>query len=326
MSVTLLLVASVICLALSAFHAGAETGMYCLNRLRLRLDAERGDARAKRLTQIIEHEQSALSTLLVGTNVANYFVTIFAAIVVSHVWQIEGGKSELITTAIVTPIVFVFGEVVPKIMFQREADTLMRRGAGAFHVSSMLLRIPVTLLNALSRPVLLLVAPHGRREAADPRRRMALLLQNALASDEGGLGHLEYIDRVLDLSNVALHEVMVPRNRIASVRADTNRKQCIALARRVPHSRFPVFDKSDRRIEGYVLIDELLADENWTQLRGRLRPIQRLKPHDSVAAAIVRLQSARENLAIVEDRRGNLLGLVTLKDLLEELTGELHAW
>jgi CBS domain containing-hemolysin-like protein len=77
---------------------------------------------------------------------------------------------------------------------------------------------------------------------------------------------------------------------------------------------------------GYVSIDELLVDQAWTQVGERARPILRLTPHDSVAAALIALQRGGETLAAVENRHGHLLGLVTLKDLVEELTGELQEW
>ena len=312
--------------ALSGFFSGSETGLYCMNRLRLRLDVDQGSLPAARLDRLVGDEQSALSTLLVGTNLSNYLATVFVAYLLTQSAGLEPGVSEIYTTMIVTPVVFVFGEVVPKNLFQRNADRLMRLGSRLFGLFAILLRLPVMVLNLVSRPILALVCPAGFTRSGDPRRRIALLLQDAIAAEDSPDEHAEFVDRVLLLSSVTLHQVMVPRNRVLAMRADADRAEGLSLIRKHPYSRFPVFDSNPRRIVGYVQADTLLADEQWVHVREHLRRVISIPAHDSVASAIVRLQAARETMAIVVDRGGYLLGLVTLKDLLEELIGELPEW
>lgn len=324
--IVLCLLGALLAIVASGFYSGSETGLYCLNRLSLRVDADRGDAAAQRLRRVVRSEQRALSTVLVGTNVSNYLATMFVAMLLGSVWGIAGGASELYTTAIVTPVIFVFGEVVPKILYQRHADQWMRSGSQVLAGSHWLFRWPVAVLNRIAKPVLKLVDPVGIAETSDPRRRMALLLQDALARDEDAGEQLAFVDRVLGLSSVALHQVMAPRNRVVSMRADADRKYLLSLVRKHPHSRFPVYEDHPRRVIGYVPVHNLLADTDWTCVGERVRRLETLEAHESVASAIVRLQAARENIAAVVDRQGLLVGLVTLKDLLEELTGELHDW
>lgn len=324
--IVLAITGAVLAVLMSGFYSGSETGMYCVDRLRLRIDSERGDHRAARIARMLDHEHNALSAMLMGTNISNYFATVLVADLFSRTLGVHSGASELYTTAVVTPVIFVFGEVFPKTLYQRHADALMRAGAFLLHLSMYVLYVPVTVLNRTMRPLVRLIDPGGLVEAADPRRKIASLLQGALADQDDEGDHLAYVDRVFGLSTISLHQVMVPRNRVVSIHGDAQRKELMTLARRWPHSRLLVYDRAPRRITGYVLVDELLTDKNWTQVHERARRVVELAANDSVATALVRLQNAREAIAVVTDRNGLLLGLVTLKDLLEELTGELPEW
>jgi putative hemolysin len=227
---------------------------------------------------------------------------------------------------LVTPLVFVFGEVVPKNLFQRHADRLMYTGSTLFHASSVLFAPLATLLSWVLRPLRPLVSPAGLGPAADPRSNVAVLLREAVAMEDTQGRQSELIDRVLGLPGVALHQVMVPRNRVVSIRSDADRRRFFSVVRKAEYSRILVYDKEPRRIVGYVQVHALLGHDDWHRVGERLRSIVRLDAHESVATAIVKLQAAREAVAAVVDRSGHLLGLVTMKDLIEELTGELHEW
>jgi len=320
------ILAAVLFIGLSGFYSGSETGMYCLNRLRLKVDAEQGDRRALRLSHIMQDEQSALYTLLIGTNLSNYLTTVAVAFLLARHYDIAAGRSELVTTLIVTPIVFVFGEVVPKNVFQRGADHLMRKGSALFSVTCRICAWPVRLLSLLAAPLIRLLLPGSAVGTDDPRRHMALMMREALAADARPAEHSHLIDRILRLKNVGLREVMIPQPQVQTIHLDATRQRCHALARSSAHSRLPVHDDDPRTVLGYVEIHKPLADRVWIGPRGCLRKIVRLDLDQSVASALVALQGAHESIASVENRKGEFLGIVTLKDLLEELTGELHAW
>ena len=322
----LCIVGAILAVGLSGFYSGSETGLYCLNRLRLKLRADQGDRHARRLAHIVADEHNALTTLLIGTNVSNYLATVAVAYLLTRAAGTGPGRSEIYTTLIVTPAIFVFGELVPKNLFQRHADQLMYLGSAMFRVSVVLCALPAAILGWISKPITALVDPAGLSTSADPRSNIATLLQEAMAGDDAPGRQSELIDRVLSLPRVALHQVMVPRNRVVSIQAGADLKQFLSLVRKHECSRLPVYEDNPRRIVGYVHVHALLADQEWEQVGDHLRKIVSLDAHESVASAIVKLQTSRETLGAVTDRNGYLLGVVTRKDLLEELTGELHEW
>jgi putative hemolysin len=263
---------------------------------------------------------------LIGTVGANYLVTVAVAYLLTHAVGVGGGLSEVYTTLLVTPVVFVFGEVVPKNLFQRDPDRLMFASSRLLYWAAWALRWPVAAVTWLARSLLALFDPAGVARPADARANIARLLHESVAAEDTVGHHSELIDRVLKLSGVVVRQVMVPQGRVACISAAAGRKALQALARQTSHSRLPVFEDQPRRITGYVKVHRLLADGDWTWVRDRARPIVSLSGTESVASAIVILQTSRETISVVTDRAGLMIGLVTLKDLLEELTGELHDW
>lgn len=322
----LCIIATILAIAMSGFYSGSETGLYSVSRLRMRVEAENGNPAAQRLILAMKDDRAALSTLLVGTNVCNYFATILVAFLLTRLTNVDGSKSELYTTAICTPIVFVFGEVVPKTLFQRYSEILMPMGSRLFAWSTFAFAIPVRVLAILSVPILRLANARDVTESDDHRRNVSMMLQDAFAADEQTHAHGELVDRVFNLTELPLHQVMVPRNHIIALEFRATRQECLAAIRKNAHSRLLVFDKDPRRIVGYVSTHSLLADKNWQSLEAHLEPIRSLAPHQTVAAAMMELQTEGDAIAIIVDRNGRLLGMVTFKDLLEELSGELHDW
>lgn len=313
-------------LFLSGFFSGAETGLYRVNRLRLHLDVQRRDPAGLRLARVLEDEQGALSVALIGTNVMNYVTTTAVAFLFAERLGLGEANTELYTVIIMTPIVFVFGEVVPKNLFQLHTDTLLARSTSLLSLSDRLFRMTgvVWVLKQLANVINRFAGAYAQRDAAfGSKRRVALLLQEALAGQTLGEEQSDLIDRVCQLSETPLHTVMIPRNRVTVIGADTNRRTLVRVARRTGHALLPVYESSRRHIIGLARIDELLQRDDWETVGERLHPAPTLSPHETVATAISRLQRAGRGMAIITDHGGQMLGVVTLKDLLGEVVGEL---
>lgn len=313
-------------LTLSAFFSGAETGLYCVNRLRLQLGVKKHDPTALRLSRVFADQQGALSVTLIGTNLMNYVTTGAVAYLFAELAGLDETVTELYTVLALTPIMFVFAEVVPKNLFRLHADTLLARGSRLLALSDRLFRLTgmVWCLSRLAGVINRLCggrAPGGGGSA--PKRRVAVLLQEALAGHTLGEDQSDLIERVCRISDTPIHAVMVPRNRVLAVSARSDRRQLVRVARRKGHSYLPVHDENRRHVIGLVRVDELLQSEDWTTVEERLHPVTTLSPHESVATALARLQKVRRSLAIVTDHGGQMLGIVTITDLLGEIVGEL---
>jgi len=323
--VTLAIIGILAGLFFSAFFSGAETGLYCLNRVRLHLGVQRKEPNAIRIATIIKDDHGALSVTLLGTNLANYITTISVAILLTEGFGLTEHQTEIYTVIFLTPVVFVFGEVVPKNLFQRNADTLMLSISRLLTIFDRLFRVMgvVAILKSLSRWMERMVSssPTGLPSLA-PKHRIAFMLREALASEDHAEEQSELIDRICRLSETPLHAVMVPRNKVLAVKVTTDRKGLIRVIRRTGHARLPVFERSPKQIVGVVSVDELLRDQAWNTLADRLMPPLTFSPHETVSTAIVRLQREKQEIAVVIDRGGEMLGVVILKDLLSRVVGD----
>jgi len=313
-------------LLLSAFFSGAETGLYCVNRLRVELGVQQQDPRAKRLARLLEDEQGSLSVMLIGTNVANYVTTTAVAVVLAELVGLDGVKTELYTVAALTPIVFVFGEVVPKNLLQRFADELLPRASALLSVFDKAFRITgmVWLLKKLAALVNRIIGGAAKPTALiGPKWRIAHLLKEALAAQDDESDQLDLIHQVCDLSETPVHAVMVPRNRVRAIAAHADRRELERQARRSRHARFCVYEGRHRHVLGVVQVDTLLRDTSWTTVQERLEQVPTLSPHETVVSALHRLRRTGRSMAVVADASGRMLGIVTFADLLRELIGDV---
>jgi len=324
-----LLVGTVIALTLSAFFSGTETGIYCVNRVRLNVRAGQNDARARRLTSLLERPQDLVITTLLGTNVADYLATVFVTALLLH-FAISESFAEVYATAVVTPLILVFGGVIPKDWFQRESDRLMYPLASPLTWCRRVARWTglLSLLGRLTHWLIRRIDPQhvGAEEDLLPRARLRRLLSEAAAS--GGLSAFQRdtLERVMNISRVRLVNVMVPRPRAVIVPIDISRTDLLRIARMAHFSRLPVYRDNPRRIVGIVNVYHVLTDDRERPTADYVQQATFLRATETVPAALLRMQQARQVMAIVTDQEGNCLGLFTMKDLVEEIVGDLEAW
>jgi putative hemolysin len=329
MTTILLIIGALIAIMLSALFSGAETGVYCLDRVRLGVRSEQKDRQARRLAALMERREDLVITTLLGTNVADYLLTVCVTALLLGV-AVSGSLAEIYATAIVTPIILVFGGVIPKDWFQRQSDRLMYplalplkwcwRGACWIGV--------VWLLRTLTRRLLHGIDPLRASAEKDllPRVRVRRLLREGAVS--GGLSPFQRdtIERVMNISSVRVADVMVARQRAAIVPSDIPGADVLRIARMAHFSRLPVYRDDPRRIVGILNVYHVLTDEHRRPIAEYVQPATYVQAGESVPAALLKLQQARQVMGIVVDPAGNCLGLFTIKDLVEEIVGELAAW
>lgn len=326
---TLYVIGVVLGIVFSALFSGAETGLYCVNRVRLELDVRAGNRAARRVQEVLQNESHALSMTLVGTNVSNYLATTLAAVIIAHVLQPSPSQLELFTTLIVTPVLFVFAEVVPKNLFQANADLLLRWVGSVLLVFHRMLRYTgvLSVIGAVSVRLTRLVAGSDGDVPVDaPKYRVATMIREALLNRAPETELTDVVDRVISLSDTPVHRVMVRRNKVIAIDRSATRAELTRIARSTPHTRLPIYDGRPDQIVGVIKIDELLKTDDWERVGDKVRDVLRLPADTPVASAISRARQARHFMVIVVNRHGRAVGIATLKDLLEEIVGELSDW
>ena len=313
----------------SALYSGMETGVYQLNRVRLHLLVDAGDRRATLLERMVAYPNRVLGTLLIGNNVVNYLASmgisgLLAAMAYSD-WQIVG-----ITALILTPTLFVFGEVLPKDLFRTYTDRLTYLFARSLWVTQTVVRY--TGLGPLVDGVSWLLskalgAPQLGSAALHPRRVVTQLMKEGI--DRGLISpyQSEVIDRVLHPTERHVCDAMVPWDATQKVQADKPPEAVWAIADRTTFSRLPLVDPSGRVAGLLSVLDVLRLDvEQCPPLAELARPITHLQPDQPIREALRRLRAEQSAMGLVIDEAGRPLGIVTVKDLVEPITGDLTMW
>jgi CBS domain containing-hemolysin-like protein len=310
--------------AASGLFSGAETGLYSLSRSRVVGGGRGRDLRAglERLARgLLADEVGLLITLLVGNNLVNQLAT-YAGRGVIRPLGLPPGASELALTVCLTPLLFLFGELFPKDLFRRRPHALVPLAAPAIWGARALLYPVVALLGALARfaerSVGLdghgLARVHGREEGV-----LELVRQ-------GGRGlrseRLEGMARnVLGLRALRIERAMIPWRRVRTVALEESPSAELAD---VPYSRVPVTDAAGH-LRGYVHLTDVLHAGPGVPLAAHLRPLILLEPDLPIERALARMRSSGLRMAAVGSAE-RPLGIVTLKDLVEEISGELARW
>ncbi len=311
-------------LLLAAIYSGLETGIYVTNKVRLDLLAEQGLRRAKLLRRMLEKPSNVLATLLVGFSITAYVATF----IISAMFHLAGYTRhvEWYTLAVETPVLFIISESVPKNVAQRLGDKFALALVDVLWVSS-------AVYNALGvAPAArwladLVVGLAGRRRGAGaPLGHAGIAAIVAEGQASGVLTHSQSImaDRIMHLRDVKLADVMIRLPKAATLALDASREAMLATLRAQNYSRLPVLDTAGQ-VAGILDIYDVL-------LTGQGQPAEKMaKPlvlHQAmrVSDALYQMQKARAMMAVIRNAEGKHVGIVTIKDLVEEIVGELEAW
>ena len=328
---------AVVSLVVAGIFAGNEIGIFSLSKVRLRLRTAKNERNALVLDEWMRDPTYVLEGLLIWQNLAGFALSAAVTGILSH-YQLSEFMQGLCSIVIVTPLVLIFADIMPKDLFHSHADRwtywLVPFLRAAFRWITVVPLLP--LVNFLSRMSVKIV---GGKQTADalprsPRMEMLALFQESAATGALTGTQQDLVQRALRLARISIRETMIPWNRVVGVPASISAEGFRALVRHYNVSRMPVLGRSTHEVLGIVdVLDVLTALATPPQpaagvfkLTTHLQPAMTLIGEQSVRSAITLMQKARQTLAVVVDRQGGAIGLVTMKDLVEELVGDLENW
>lgn len=311
----------------SAIFSGVETGIYRLNRVRLQILDHQHHRAAVALRKLLADPTVALTTLLIGNNIANYLGTAGLAVVLDHM-AFSDWQTVLLNVLIVTPILFVFGETLPKDLFAAHTDRLTYRFWPLMLACRWLFTVTglIPLIAGLTGIAMRSIGERDRIVPLHPRRQVQDLVKEGVGHGLLTREQSAIVERVLELSRRTVEQVMTPWPETRWLPADASAEALVQLAGETPRRRFPVLDDKDE-LQGVVAIDDVLYDvpqpgTTVGQLSHRPLTLFRQTP---LRVALDLLQRSHARLAIVLDGK-RPVGVVTVKDLIQPITGELAGW
>ena len=314
-------------MSLSFLYSGLETGTYTVNKIRLDLRAESGGRRARRLRAMQRDPGRSLITLLVGNNLANYLASAgLVMVVTARGW----GHADWYSVAILTPLIFVFCELLPKNLFHRHGETLTYVFSGFLELSRWAFTCLglVGLIRALVWGAMKLARRRlGPQENPLGRgQRIAAILAEARASGTLTQAQSLIAERVVNIGRVRLGDAMVPLDRAVLVPETVTAEQLRALLGEHGHPRLGVYSGRRDNIVGVLNVYDVLLDEGGSAPAEHVTAPLTLAEHLGIVQALFELQRRREPMAFVVSSAGRCVGVATVKDLVEEIVGELEEW
>lgn len=316
-----------ICIVLSALFSGAETGFYSLSVARLEVDAEQGKRMARLVRYLARSEHALLVAILIGNNLMIDLVTHYGDVMFGELGLLPETGRELVLTAILTPVVFLFAELVPKDLFRRRPHSLLAVAAPVVAVARVVF-LPVSWPLGLVTRVLerLLGIDDANLEELRNREHVYEMLEEGTLSGALPQDAVELARNVLEVRTMKVSTVMVPWDSVATIPSDVDDAELVERVGASNHTRLPIVEP-DGDVRGYVHQLDVLSHQGPEVLGSNLRRIIEFSPDLPVDRALSRLRSRGQRTALVrEEGSKRPLGLVTLKDLAQTIVGDFADW
>ena len=298
--------------------------MLSLNRYRLRHQAKEGHRGAKRASTLLARPDRLLGTILVGNNFVNILASSIATVLAIKLW---GEAGIAIATIGLTIILLIFGEITPKTL------AALRPEVVAYPVSLPLLLLQkvlyplVALLSGISNGLLRLLGVDLNNKGDESLSTEELRSVVRESGSDMSMNRQSMLLSILDLEKVTVDDIMIPRNEVAGIDIEDDFESIVTQLRTTPHTRLPVFRKDINQIEGIVhmrQIARLLSHDQLTResLLEACNEPYFVPENTPLSIQLLNFQKQKRRIGIVVDEYGDVLGIVTLEDILEEIVGE----
>ncbi|MFQ6672578.1 MAG: hemolysin family protein, partial [Candidatus Tectimicrobiota bacterium] len=305
---------------LEGFFSGSEIAIISANRIRLRHRAKNGDARAQRLLDLLEVPDQLLATTLVGTNISVVVATTLATVALIHLF---GTRGELYALVLMVPLALLFGEIVPKTLFQENADRVAPLVIRPLSWAMVCFRPVIAIVSGLTR-----VLVEGRKEHRSPfvtKEEIESLLRSTERGVDLEVDEQRMIRRIFEFGDTPVKEVMVPLVNLVAVDVGATPETVVAKVIESGFSRIPVYRDEIYDIIGLTnAFDLLTLPEEVTTIEGIIRPVHYVPEAKRKDDLLRELQQKKLQMAVVVDEYGGAAGIATIEDLLEEIVGEIH--
>jgi putative hemolysin len=309
-------------LFLEGFLSGSEMAMIAADRRKLSRLA-RSNSRFERMTyRILQDPSWFLSTTLVGSNLAE---VANAALVTAILVQSYGAQGDLFAFLLLTPLILVLGEILPKTLFQQKADRWVSKIVPILWIVSIPLYPLVWFMSKVTLAVSRFLGQEKEVRPFITREELQLMLREESPQSDIDPLEKEWIRRIFRFSTTKVREAMIPLVDVVALEENASVEEAITSVRQENYSRYPVFRERVDHIIGILHSFDLLFAEGQERTIGKfLRPISYFPETKPVDELLVEMQRKQETMAAVVDEYGGAVGIVTVEDILEEVVGEIE--
>jgi len=323
LSIDTLSIILVVLIILSACFSGSETAMMSLNRYRLRHLSNAKIKGARRTAELLERPDRLIGFILLGNNLVNFTAASIATVIVVRLY---GEGAVLLATVALTIVVLIFAELTPKTLAILHPEKIAF--PAAFVIKPLLkITYPVVwIINTIANGILSLfgVSANSRQQENLNSDELRTVVNEAAAMIPQR--HKKMLINILDLEKVSVNDIMVPRNEIVGIDLHDSWKEIIADLKHAEHTRMPVYRDSIENIVGYIharnLLTMLDSESDRDVFEAAIRPPYFVPEATPLNTQLLNFQREKRRIGLVVDEYGDIQGLVTLEDILEEIVGE----
>jgi CBS domain containing-hemolysin-like protein len=311
------------CVVGSGFFSGVETALISASRVKIRHLAKSGNPKAVALEGFLAKPERILSAALVGNNIFVVLGSILAATYTISLLDYREGLGMAVATIVMTPIMLVFGETLPKTLFYQHANWMVLRIVPVLTFCSMVFDPLVRICSLPSQLILKLTGGSSQRKNPFVTREELKLLiieeqSDLKAAEQEMIGHL------FKFSETVARSIMVPLEQVVAVDVRGTVGDAAAKMRDSGHSRVLLFDGQLQKIVGHVAVQDILGLNESLSLSRVRRPVVFVPENKRISEILLILGQVGYHMAVVVNRYRRVSGLVTREDIIEEIVGEIE--
>ncbi len=305
-------------MVLSALFSGTETAYSSVNKLRLKNYEAQGNKKAAMALKLANRFDDVLTAVLIGNNIVNIATSSVSTVIFI---SLIGKNGAVLSTVVITVLVLVFCEVLPKSYAKKNAEKIALAFAAPLSVLVTILRPFVWVLNKLSS------AFSGREEAPgvteDELKYMIDEIEEQGVIEEQ---ESELVKSALEFDEITVNEILIPRVKVIGVELNASIDEIKELFSSELYSRLPVYEKSLDNIIGIITNKAFfkMLVEGKSDIRAILQDVPHIADTKFISEAMRDMQRSKVHLAVVTDQYGGTKGIITLEDIIEELVGEIY--
>ena len=308
---------------LEAFFSGSEIGMVSVNRIKMKQLAEDGNSAARSILKLLENPERLFTTTSLGTNLAMVASTaIFTAFMVIHF----GNSGEWMAMLIISPLIFFGGEIIPKVIFQHRADSIM-----------LFMIYPLIFFYKILSPFIIWLSKASARFTSQvqlssteehktfSRDQLQRVLSLESQTVDLGVTEKKIIHNIFNFGEIRAEHCMVPLIQMTALKDTATMTEAHDVANDSGFSRMPIFHERIYNLIGILNTFDLLDQPvDSTPITNLIRPAYYVPPNKKIDDLLKELQQRGLHMAIVVDEYGGCIGLITIEDLLEKIVGEIE--
>jgi len=304
---------------LSSFFAAAEMAFVSVNRIKVRKKSKIGEKNAIILEKLLKKPAEVVSAIVICNNLVNISASILAGVVAAYLF---GNIGVGIATAIMTLLVVVFGEAIPK-AYGIHNEKFAFRVAKSLNILTIVFSPVSRGLSVLSNIFLKVLGKEVGKKALVTEEEIRIMLDLGVQDGTIKKDEKHLVNEIFDFDETETREVFIPIDKVFFVSENDSLKSLKKIAVRSGHSRFPVYGKNKGDIVGIVHVKDALLKDESLRVKEIMKSVLYVRQKMKADDLLRRMQEQKFHMAIVKSTNGKIIGIVTLEDLIEEIFGEI---